>query len=300
VERHGGSHIGRRRPDGRAPIRARAPRVRDAGIARAAGLLVAAVTAGGVFFIGLQLFPVRPKHAPPAPPPAVPAAPPVALPPPPAVSDASSAAADASSATAKAAADAGAAASAPAAEKEKPAAPEKATAAEPEDKKEPTEDSAPSASKATTAADKQRQADKDLAREAWRRNRPDVSVSGNKAALLIPIRGSIKGADFKIVDKRRTVVVTLPKAVSMVTMKVYNLKHPSFRRIWIDQDEANAQPEDGTKLRVTLSQTLDPQVEITDDFVRVTVRRLEGPTEHSDSRREEPAADSAGSEKTDE
>ena len=61
----------------------------------------------------------------------------------------------------------------------------------------------------------------------------------------------------------------------MVTLRVYSLKHPSFKKVWIDQDEANAQPADGTKLRLILSQTLDPQVEITDDFVRVTIRRPE-------------------------
>ena len=93
--------------------------------------------------------------------------------------------------------------------------------------------------------------------------------------MLVPIRGSIKGADFKILRKSRTVVVTLPKAVSMVTLRVYNLKHPSFKKLWIDQDEANAQPADGTKLRLILAQTYDPQVEITDDFVRITIRRPE-------------------------
>src|SRR5205085_630494 len=98
---------------------------------------------------------------------------------------------------------------------------------------------------------------------------------GNKTAVMVPIRGSIKGADFKIGPKRRAVVVTLPSAVSMVTMRVYNLKHPSFKKVWIDQDEANAQPADGTKLRFILSQSFDPQVEITDDFVRVTIRRPE-------------------------
>ena len=115
----------------------------------------------------------------------------------------------------------------------------------------------------------------------------------------MPIKGSIKGADFKIVDKRRTVVVTLPKAVSMITMKVYNLKHPSFRRLWIDQDEANAQPDDGTKLRLTMSQTMDPQVEITDDFVRVTVRRPESTGERP-AKPSEPSDEGAAPEKTDE
>ena len=100
-------------------------------------------------------------------------------------------------------------------------------------------------------------------------------MTGNKTSVLVPIKGSIKGSDFKILKKSRTVVVTLPRAVSMVTMRVYNLKHPSFKKLWIDQDEANAQPANGTKLRLILSQTFDPQVEITDDFVRVTIRRPE-------------------------
>ena len=105
--------------------------------------------------------------------------------------------------------------------------------------------------------------------------------------MLVPIRGSIKGADSKILRKSRTVVVTLPKAVSMVTLRVYNLKHPSFKKLWIDQDEANAQPADGTKLRLILAQTYDPQVEITDDFVRITIRRPEsGDDAPAEKRRE--------------
>jgi hypothetical protein len=135
--------------------------------------------------------------------------------------------------------------------------------------------------------------DKDLARESWRHNRPDISVSGNKTSIMIPIRGSIRGSDFKIIDKRRKVIVTLPKAVSMITLRVYNLKHPLFKKVWIDQDEANAQPSDGTKLRFILSQTLDPQVEITDDFVRVTVRRPEPAGDHNEKRGEPSEEDTA-------
>ena len=154
-----------------------------------------------------------------------------------------------------------------------------------------TAEETPAPSDERKPIDKQRQADKDLAREAWRRNRPDISVNGSKTAILVPIRGSIKGSDFKITDKRRKVLVTLPKAVSMVTLHVYNLKHPSFKKVWIDQDEANAQPRVGSKLRFILGQSLDPQVEITDDFVRVTIRRPEsadssGEEKHSEKRRD--------------
>ena len=50
---------------------------------------------------------------------------------------------------------------------------------------------------AAAAADKngEKQSDKDLAREAWRRNLPDVSVDGPRATLLIPLKGSSRGGD---------------------------------------------------------------------------------------------------------
>ena len=56
------------------------PRQTDAGIARAPGLAVAAVTAGIVFLIGQQLFPVKPRQpALPPPPPAIAETPPAAV-----------------------------------------------------------------------------------------------------------------------------------------------------------------------------------------------------------------------------
>jgi hypothetical protein len=250
----------------------------DAGIARGPGILVAAVTAVIVFVIGQQLFPVKPRQ-PPSPPP-VPS--PVAEPPPapkPVVDAGAIAtappAADAAR-TVEQSADAGAVVAEKAPEKTDGAAePKKPDKAEKAQAPEKAAGEEAAADDETKPIDKQRQADKDLAREAWRRNRPDVSVNGSKTAIMVPIRGSIKGAEFKILDKRRKVIVTLPKAVSMITMRVYNLKHPLFKKVWIDQDEANAKPADGSKLRFILSQTMDPQVEITDDFVRVTIRRPE-------------------------
>ena len=154
----------------------------------------------------------------------------------------------------------------------------------------------PEESAATTAAGKALQQDKDLAREAWRRNRPDVTSAANKTSVLIPIKGSSKGSSSKVLRKTRTVVVTLPKAVAMITMRVYNLKHPVFHRVWIDQDEANAKPEDGSKLRIILGQTYDPQVEITDDFVRVSVRRVEPSSEPVNTKRREKPSEKSHNE----
>ena len=242
----------------------------DAGIARGPGLLVAAVTAAVVFAIGHHLFPIRPRPAPIATPIAGSADAGAVVAVAPSLADATAPAADVMVAAKEPEVDAAGRGAVGAAEKK------------PADETPPSQASGDEDATAASAdrkpIDKQRQADKDLAREAWRRNRPDVSVSGNKTSILVPIRGSIKGADFKIVDKRRTVVVTLPK---------------SFKRVWIDQDEANAQPADGTKLRFTLSQAFDPQVEITDDFVRVTIRRpesLDAPAEDAQPRAHKRAA----------
>ena len=290
------------RPSGKlhrhAPSRtvAARPRRSDAGIARGPGLLVAAVTAAIVFVIGQQLFPLKPRQVPPpvatadagagvatASPAEAGAA---ATPPAPEAGAAATPGADAGAAVATA--DAGRSATAKAAKEPAPEAVKPAA--------EAAEDDATTAGGAERKmADKKSQADRDLAREAWRRNRPDISVAGSKTSILVPIKGSIKGADFKILRKSRTVVVSLPRAVSMVTMRVYTFKHPSFKKLWIDQDEANAQPANGTKLRLILSQTFDPQVEITDDFVRVTIRRPEpadAPAERTE-KRSEPSEEAA-------
>jgi hypothetical protein len=244
---------------GRRPADARLP---DAGIARPAGLALSAVIAAGVFIAGQQLFPVR-KPAPPPPPAPVEVAPPVPppVPPTPPVAEPSvvdATAADAASAVAK---------------------------TPPADEPEPA--IAASEAGLSPAARKALQQDRELAREAWRRNRPDVTSGSNKTSVLIPIRGSTAGSSSKVLRKSRTVVVTLPKAISMITMRVYNLKHPVFHRVWIDQDEANAKPSDGSKLRIVLGHTYDPQVEITEDFVRVSVRRAEPGSEPAEAKRSE-------------
>ena len=241
------------------------------------------MTAAIVFVIGMQVWPVKPKQVEPQPAPA-PAAPAE----PPAAADAGSAAADAAGA-----ADAGAGVVATGADAGRPGTAEKDPAADKTPLGEPTDDAA-AVSPERKLADKQKQADRDLAREAWRRNRPDISVIGNKTSVLVPIRGSIKGADFKILQKSRTVVVTLPKAVSMVTLRVYNLKHPSFKKLWIDQDEANAQPADGTKLRLilarrTIRRSRSPMTSFASRFAAPNPPRKRPPEKRGEKRSESRA-----------
>ncbi|HVU52292.1 MAG TPA: hypothetical protein VHL80_16475, partial [Polyangia bacterium] len=152
----------------------------------------------------------------------------------------------------------------------KPAAPAaEANPAAPRPAPTPKEAAPPEAKPAAKpAAAREKVADKDVARDAWRRNLPDVSADPGKAAMLIPIKGSIEGATYHVTVKPRSVLVVLPKGESMITMPFYSVKHDGFRQLWIKKDD-----ESGTTLRVVLGEATDPQVEIKDDFVRVTIRR---------------------------
>jgi hypothetical protein len=174
------------------------------------------------------------------------------------------------------------AAEAPAAEAPAPPPPAPATA----------EAAPPHAPAARRALAPETQADKDLAKDAWHKNQPDISVTANRASLLIPIKGSADGGDYKLVRKSRTVTITLPNAASLNTLRYYRLKRQGFLALWVDQAEKNARPSDGTKLRVILAGGIDPEVELRDDFVRVSLARAAGAAEPSS----EPAPSSSSSE----
>jgi hypothetical protein len=214
------------------------------------------LTAAGVFVVGMVVLPsVEPEPAPvPAAPPPAPEPPPPPPPPPPA------APVDAATVV-----DAGIAAPEP----PKPAKePPKEAAKAPD--KEPA--AAPAASIPTPAKSDaaSKGPDKDVAREAWRKNLPDVSAEAGKAAILIPIKGSIEGAVFHVSPKPRFVLVTLPKAEPMITMPFYSIKRDGFRQLWLSKDKESG----AATIKVNLlGEASDPQVEIKDEFVRVTVRR---------------------------
>jgi hypothetical protein len=127
------------------------------------------------------------------------------------------------------------------------------------------------------SVEEEKQSDKDLAREAWRRNLPDLSVDGPRASLLIPLKGSSQGATFHVTNKPHAVVLKLPQAASMITMRLYKIDREGFRLVRINQAEKDAKAEDGSELKISLSDLGPPQVEIKDDFVRITVRRPSAP-----------------------
>jgi hypothetical protein len=234
-----------------------ASRDRAAGIGRFGGMLTAAVTAGAVFLGGRQFL--------------VPTAGPEVLtptsvteaqmgPPPSMMPDAggssatgvdAAAAGDAAATGATTTTDAGAAAL----------------------KVDPAPDESAAQTKTDKPADDVNQAHKDLARESWRRNKPDISVANGQSTILVPLKGSSEGATQKYLRRTHTLVITLPKAASLNTMHFYKLNRDGFSVLWTDQEETNAKAADGTKLRLVFAQHSVPDVEIRDDFVRVTIAR---------------------------
>ena len=257
----------------------------QAGVGRPGGLFAAALTAAAVFFVGQQLIPQRPTPTLP-PPPAVPVRAPLpatavdatALPhpdgPAAAGTDAGADTDAAGRADGEMAHPGDAAATPPNAPAASRVVDASSTTGPHADRKSAaTDDGLPAAPAVTTDKNGEKQSDKDVAREAWRRNLPDVSVDGPRATLLIPLKGSSEGATFHVTNRPHAVVVKLPRAASMITMRLYRVEREGFRLVRINQAEKDAKPEDGTELKISLTDSGGPDVEIKDDYVRVTVRR---------------------------
>ncbi len=257
----------------------------QAGVGRPGGLFAAALTAAAVFFVGQQLIPQRPTPTLP-PPPAVPARAPLpatavdatALPHPDGPAAAGTDAGADTDAAGRADGEMAHPGDAAATPPNAPAAgrvvdASSTTGPHADRKSAATDDGLPAAPAATTDKNGEKQSDKDVAREAWRRNLPDVSVDGPRATLLIPLKGSSEGATFHVTNRPHAVVVKLPRAASMITMRLYRVEREGFRLVRINQAEKDAQPEDGTELKISLTDSGGPDVEIKDDYVRVTVRR---------------------------
>jgi hypothetical protein len=267
--------------------RALPPRFRESGVGKIGGMTIAAITAAIVFFVG------RPFLPPPDPSTSEPAgtgtdtrspaaANPSALPPDAASIEATkpvdASVLDTGTALAHAGADGknidGSTIAAADAAATPSAARAEATLAADAAAGNGDDDSADRSAK-TRGPAAESQADKDLAREAWRANRPDIRVSGTQASILIPIKGSIDGGTYKVLSRIHTVVITLPRAASLNTQHFYRLNKHGFQVLWTDQAETNARAKDGTKLRLVLGVPGTPQVELRDDFVRVTIPRPE-------------------------
>jgi hypothetical protein len=113
-------------------------------------------------------------------------------------------------------------------------------------------------------------AEKDIAREAWRRNWPTICpvAEGEKAFIVIPIKGAIDGAIVELRRKpNREARVSLPEAESLLTMKQYKLRRLGFKELKIGPMD-----ETGTRFRVKLQTGAgDPVFEVKDGYAKITV-----------------------------
>ena len=87
---------------------------------------------------------------------------------------------------------------------------------------------------------------------------------------MVPLKGSAAGATFHITNRPHAVIIKLPKAAALITMKLYRPRRLQAGVIY--QNETDAKPEDGTVIKVIVTDPGPPEVEIKDDFVRVTIR----------------------------
>jgi hypothetical protein len=77
-------------------------------------------------------------------------------------------------------------------------------------------------------------------------------------------------------------------------MKLYKIDREGFRLVRINQDEKDAKPEDGTEIKVSLTDLGPPQVEVKDDYLKVTVRRPSAPLPGAAKPAGEAPADAPG------
>jgi hypothetical protein len=241
------------------------------GISRGAGVLISLFTAAIVFGGGMAILP-RPQ--PPAPPPTVTAPPP----PPPAAPPAEAAGGKGGSGgqggqtdQAGEAAGGGQGGSADAA-----TPPEFADEARPA----PADGEAPAAAAPAENGDggEDNIADcalpeKDMAREAWRRNWPTICAIADtgKGFILIPVKGPVQNAVVELKRKPvREARVNLPQAESQLTLKLYKLKKLGFKDLKVGPIDESAGT--GTRLRVRLMPGAgDPVFDVKDGYAKITV-----------------------------
>jgi hypothetical protein len=113
--------------------------------------------------------------------------------------------------------------------------------------------------------------EKDIAREAWRRNWPTICAVGatGKAFILIPLKGALEGEIHELRRRpTREARVVLPAgAESLLTMKQYKVKKMGFKELRVSASEGG-----GSRLRVKLQPGAgDPVFEIKDGYAKITI-----------------------------
>jgi hypothetical protein len=114
--------------------------------------------------------------------------------------------------------------------------------------------------------------DKEISREAWRRNWPIVckAAAGEKVAIFIPLKGSLDGETHEVRQRpTREVRINLPAGESLLTMRLYKLRRMGIVDLRVLPWEGKAH---GTRLRLKLQPgEVDPVLEIKDGYAKITL-----------------------------
>jgi len=121
--------------------------------------------------------------------------------------------------------------------------------------------------------------EKDMAREAWRRNWPTICAIADtgKGFILIPVKGPVQNAVVELKRKPvREARVNLPQAESQLTLKLYKLKKLGFKDLKVGPIDESAGT--GTRLRVRLMPGAgDPVFDVKDGYAKITVATPDKP-----------------------
>lgn len=113
--------------------------------------------------------------------------------------------------------------------------------------------------------------DKDIAREAWRRNWPTICplAGGEKAFIVIPIKGIIAGEvhELRHHPSREARVVLPLETESQLTLKQYKINRFGFKELKISP------MDDGrVRLRIRLQpESGDPIFDVKEGYAKITV-----------------------------
>lgn len=115
-------------------------------------------------------------------------------------------------------------------------------------------------------------ADKDIARDAWRRNAPAVCVIGDakdQVALYLPVKGNAMSATYDFRRRQKLLRILAPAAESQLTMAQYKLRRHGFRDLRIGGE---GQSGDGAKLRITFEKSpSEVAVDLKETFIKVVI-----------------------------
>lgn len=111
--------------------------------------------------------------------------------------------------------------------------------------------------------------DKDIAREAWRRNSPTLcrGVEDDRVSLFIPLKGTLDGETHELRQAIHEVRINLPAGESLLTLRQYKVRRSGFKDLRIIPTDSG-----GTHLRLKVSSsTGEASFDMKDGYAKITI-----------------------------